>query len=196
MIISVRRAALALSTTAALYATAAAAPVAAQADIADSQCPVATTTQPFAPWGDSSSYELVPRGDFETPGWTLSRGAGLVSGSEPFDATGSPGSHSVTLPAGGSAQSPVFCIDASFRTLRLFVAGSGAALVQVVYQDRAFPVGVVVAGGDWAPSRVLSLGSHPLGGLLLPSAQVSLRLTAIVGDPQIDDVFIDPWNRG
>ena len=27
-------------------------------------------------------------------------------------------------------------------------------------------------------------------------AQVSLQLTALAGDPQVDDVFIDPWNRG
>jgi hypothetical protein len=26
--------------------------------------------------------------------------------------------------------------------------------------------------------------------------QVSLRLTALSGDPQVDDVFVDPWNRG
>jgi hypothetical protein len=28
------------------------------------------------------------------------------------------------------------------------------------------------------------------------SAQVSLRLTALSGDVRVDDVFVDPWNRG
>jgi hypothetical protein len=27
-------------------------------------------------------------------------------------------------------------------------------------------------------------------------AQVSVRLTGVSGDPAVDDVFIDPWNRG
>jgi hypothetical protein len=27
-------------------------------------------------------------------------------------------------------------------------------------------------------------------------AQVSVRLTALSGEPEVDDVFIDPWNRG
>ena len=36
-------------------------------------CDNATLTQPFAPWGDSNSYKLVPGGDFEgsLTGWTL-----------------------------------------------------------------------------------------------------------------------------
>jgi hypothetical protein len=38
-------------------------------------------------------------------------------------------------------------------------------------------------------SPVLALTS---GG----SAQVSLKLTALAGDVQVDDVFIDPWQRG
>jgi hypothetical protein len=28
------------------------------------------------------------------------------------------------------------------------------------------------------------------------TAQVSLRLTAVSGNPQVDDVFVDPWFRG
>jgi hypothetical protein len=27
-------------------------------------------------------------------------------------------------------------------------------------------------------------------------AQVSVRITALSGEPTVDDVFIDPWNRG
>jgi hypothetical protein len=27
-------------------------------------------------------------------------------------------------------------------------------------------------------------------------AQVSIRVTSLLGDPRVDDVFIDPWNRG
>jgi hypothetical protein len=28
------------------------------------------------------------------------------------------------------------------------------------------------------------------------TAQVSVRITALLGNPKVDDVFIDPWNRG
>jgi hypothetical protein len=27
-------------------------------------------------------------------------------------------------------------------------------------------------------------------------ADVSVRITALTGTPRVDDVFIDPWNRG
>ena len=40
------------------------------------------------------------------------------------------------------------------------------------------------------------LTESPLLGVLSGgTGQVSLQLTALTGDPQIDDVFIDPWNR-
>ena len=58
MIASLRRALIALSTTAAMCAAGAAAPVAAQAD---TSCPSAGLSQPFAQWGDQSSYELGAR---------------------------------------------------------------------------------------------------------------------------------------
>ena len=40
-------------------------------------CDKSTLSQPFAQFGDSSSYKLVPGGDFEgsLAGWTLSGGA-------------------------------------------------------------------------------------------------------------------------
>jgi hypothetical protein len=38
--------------------------------------------------------------------------------------------------------------------------------------------------------------SAVLGALSGGTAQVSVNLTALAGDPQIDDVFVDPWSRG
>ena len=76
--------------------------------IATDACDNAALTQPFAPWGDTSQYKLVPGGSFEagSAGWKLTGGARTVDGSEPFGATGSVGTSSVTIPAGGSVQSP------------------------------------------------------------------------------------------
>ncbi|HEY3727955.1 MAG TPA: hypothetical protein VGL51_12325 [Solirubrobacteraceae bacterium] len=197
MIASARRSLSAFFATATLLAAGAVVPVAAQADFGNAQsCSSGQTSQPFAQWGDSSSYALVSGGDFESSGWTLTRNAARVAGSEPFAATGSLGQSSLSLPAGSSATSPATCVDAGYPTMRFFISGSGTALVQVVYNGSAIPVGFVAAGGDWAPSPVVRTGSALFSVLGGGSAQVSLRLTALTGDPQIDDVFIDPWNRG
>ena len=52
--------------------------------------------------------QMMIRDSFENgaPGWTLSPGAGIVKGSEPYGAGGSVGASSVNLPAGASVTSP------------------------------------------------------------------------------------------
>jgi hypothetical protein len=191
MTFSPRRALIALSTTAVVCAAGAVGPLAAQAA---SSCPSAGLSQPFANWGDQSSYELVPGGDFEIPAWTLRHGAQLVGGSEPYAVTGSLGQSSLSLPSGASADSPSTCVDVSDPTLRFFIGGTGTVLVQVVSGSVPFPGGIARAGGGWAPSPIM-LNVSALLGIVSP-AQVSLRFTRLTGSPQIDDVFIDPWNRG
>jgi hypothetical protein len=159
-------------------------------------CNNAALSQAFAPWADPSSYELAPGGDFETAAWTLGGGAQLTSGSEPYAATGSLGDSSLLLPAGSSAESPVTCVDAAYPTVRFFMAGSGLVAVSIVDDGLAVPAGVAVAPGGWQPTPVMVTESPLLGVLSGGTAHVSLQLTALAGDPQIDDVFIDPWNRG
>lgn len=170
---------------------------AAQADLLGlGSCHTSALSQPFAPWGDAASYELVPGGDFETSSWSLSGGAQRVSGSEPYAATGTLGAWSVSLPAGASAESPSTCVDTSDPTIRFFMAGSGVVAVSVVYGGLPIPAGVAVAPGGWSPTPVMLTESPLLGLLSGGSAKVSLQLTTVLGDPQVDDVFIDPWNRG
>jgi len=169
---------------------------AAQADIIDlSACNLSPLSQPFAPWLDPASYELAPGGDFESSSWDLTGRAARVPGSERFAATGTLGSWSLSLPAGASAQSPATCVDAAYPTVRMFVSGTGVVAVSVVYGNLVLPAGVAVAAGGWSPSPV-SLTSSALVALTSDgSAQVSLRLTTLVGDVRVDDVFVDPWNR-
>src|SRR5437868_10962030 len=52
-------------------------------------CP-STGTQVFATWNDYASYFLAPNGGLEngSTGWSLSGGAAVVSGNEPFLPTG------------------------------------------------------------------------------------------------------------
>jgi hypothetical protein len=188
----------AVSTAAALAVTAAVfLPVAtAQAGVINlDACNLAPLSQPFAPWLDPASYELAPGGDFESPSWTLSDGAALVPGSEPFAATGTLGAQSLSLPMGASAESSATCVDAAYPTIRLFTSGVGLVAVSVVYNGVALPAGVATATGGWSPS-LQSLTSSAIVALTSDgSAQVSIRLTSLLGNVRVDDVFVDPWNR-
>jgi hypothetical protein len=161
-------------------------------------CNSNTLSQPFSPWGDTSSYELAPGGDFEvgSAAWHLTGGAQLASGSEPFAATGTLGASSLSLPAGSSAVSPTTCIDAAYPTVRFFVGGTGTLAVSVVYHGLAIPTGLAITAGDWTPGPVMTTLSPVFGLLSGGTAQVSIQLTALTGSPQVDDVFVDPWMRG
>lgn len=161
-----------------------------------STCNTSTLSTPFAPWADPASYELAPGGDFETPGWTLSGGAQRVAGSERYAATGTMGNWSLALPAGSSAQSPVTCVDAAYPSVRFFIAGRGLVAVSLVEGGTVIPAGIAFAGFGWLPSPVIATSSAVLAATSNGVAQVSLRLTALAGNPRVDDVFIDPWNRG
>jgi hypothetical protein len=170
---------------------------AAQADLIDlSTCNTSALGQPFAPWGDPSPYELAPGGDFERSAWTLGGGAERVRGSEPYAATGALGNWSLALPAGSSAQSPSTCVDAAYPSVRFFIAGAGSLAVSLVDGNTEIPAGIAVAGPGWLPTPVMVTTSPVVAATSGGVAQVSLRLTALTGDPQVDDVFIDPWNRG
>ena len=170
---------------------------AARADVINlNPCNGAALTQPFAEWLDPAWYELAPGGDFEASTWTLSPRAQRVPGSEPYEATGSVGSWSLRLPAGSSAQSPPTCVDAAYPSVRVFIAGTGAVAVSVVAGGLAIPAGVAVAGPGWQPTPVMLTSSAILAALSDGVAQVSLRIQALTGDPQIDDVYVDPWCRG
>ena len=159
-------------------------------------CNTSALSQPFAPWADVASYELAPGGDFENPGWTLSGGAQRVPGSEPFAATGASGNWSLTLPAGSSAQSPVTCVDAAYPSVRFFIAGKGSVAVSLVAGKLVLPAGIAFGGFGWLPAPVMVTTSALVAAMSNGVAQVSLRLTALSGNPRVDDVFIDPWNRG
>jgi hypothetical protein len=169
---------------------------AAQASIIDlSACNLSPLSQPFAPWLDPASYELAPGGSFESSSWRLQNGAALVPGSEPFAATGTLGSSSLSLPAGASAQSPATCVDAAYPTVRFFASGTGLLAVTVVYGGLSLPAGVDLVAGGWAPSPVMLTSSAVVALTSDGSAQVSLRFTTLAGNVRVDDVFVDPWNR-
>ncbi|HXB66456.1 MAG TPA: hypothetical protein VNV42_16450 [Solirubrobacteraceae bacterium] len=167
-------------------------------------CNEAPLSQPFAQWGDDSSYELVPQGNFESSlsQWTLTGGAARAPESEPYGVTGEVGHYSLALPAGATAQSPYTCVNASYPSFRFFARNKGllsTVLVQVVYKTVlgpvALPLGAVALSGSWQPTLPMLTGSV-VGGLLSGgTAQVALRFTALTGESRIDDIYIDPRMR-
>jgi hypothetical protein len=170
--------------------------------ISTSACDNSALSSPFARWGDGSLYKLVPGSDFEgsLAGWTLTGGAHTVAGSEPYAATGSAGSSSLSLAAGASAQTPFTCVNAAYPTFRFFARNDAALssiLVSVVYRSPigavvAVPVGTVALSQGWQPSLPMLTASAVEGALSGGTTQVALRFTAVGGTSQIDDVFVDP----
>ena len=168
-------------------------------------CDGSALSQPFSQWGDTNEYKLVPGGSFENgaSGWTLSHGAGIVSGSESFGVTGSAGTSSVDLPAGASVTSPFTCVNAAYPTFRFFGRNNGllsTVLVSVVYKvpllgQVAVPVGPVALSPNWTPSLPMLTASVVTGLLNGGTTQMAVRFTALTGNSQVDDVFVDPMMR-
>ena len=162
-------------------------------------------TQVFAPWKDYNSYYLAPNGGLENgaSGWSLSGGASVVSGNEPFYASGS---HSLSLPSGSTAMSPVLCIGPKNLMLRMFgsdAAGTDSGLrVRVVWYgllNRVIGItdyATFTPRGGWGPtSTVDSRGGFNLILPLLGSTSARLMLTPMGSGSkwQIDDLHVDPW---
>jgi hypothetical protein len=172
----------------------------------ESDCGDETLSQPFAQFGDNASYKAVRNGGFETgtDGWTLTRGAKVVSGNEPWKVGGSGHARSLVLPAGSSAISPVSCVGLAEPTLRFFVKKNRAPLLGIstlavsVYVKTSLgltvpvPVGVVLANGQWKPTPPMLIVANLLPLLPGDRTPVKFQFTPVLGDWQIDDVYVDP----
>lgn len=181
--------------------------VLASTGVAFASCPAPPVSTPFSQWGDTNHYYLVPGGSFEGTSdqirWTLS-GASLTPGNEPFYADNSGDSQSLTIPAGGTATSPFFCVDDTMSSLRFFAqeASAGSDLqVQVVVQtpngNQTVPLADLADGSmsSWAPTNpIADGGSVPPGATLSIALQFSVPQTS--GSWQIDDVYVDPYRSG
>lgn len=170
--------------------------------ISTDACDNAALTQPFQAWGDSDLYKPAPGGFFQAGDarWTLSSGASIVSGGEPWNVSRSAAPASLKLTAGASAQSPFTCVDAAYPTLRFFGRTDGiasAVLVSVVYDEPllgqvAVPVGADALSSSWAPSAPMLTASAVTAALANGTTGVALRFTELTGTSQIDDVYVDP----
>jgi hypothetical protein len=179
-------------------------PALASAQAAISPCPSTMTSTPFAAWGDSSSYSLVPGGSFEAPpiGWTFSGAAGRVAGSDPFAITGVLGWWSLAIATGSSAQSPSTCVEATERTYRFVGRSIGAEATvrpDLVYETAAGSITIVgkkiTLKSSWEPSPIMHTGALLVTAITGGSAHLGLRFTTLSGTADIDDVYIDPRMR-
>ena len=166
-------------------------------------CSTAPLSHPFAPWLDPGSYSLAPNGGFENgaAGWSLSGGAGVVAGNEPFDVGSPSDSSSLSLSNGSSAATSPVCVGLLDPTMRFFAKGSllSTLRVDVLYTDasgkqRAQTIGVVLGTGVWQPTLPTLILANLAGLPLVTNGEVSVsfRFTPQGGSWQIDDVYIDP----
>ena len=202
----IRRVLLAAITTAAMTGAVAAPASAGILTASETNCGDETLTQPFAQFGDRANYKLVAGGSFEsgTTGWTLTRGAKVVTGNEPWKVGGGSHAKSLVLPSGSSAISPISCVGLAEPTLRFFVKKNRAPLLGIstlavsVHVKTSLgltvpvPVGVVLANGQWKPSPRLLIVANLLPLLPGDRTPVRFQFTPLLGDWQIDDVYVDP----
>jgi hypothetical protein len=165
-----------------------------------------TASQPFARWGDGSSYVLVPGGSFEEKnlaGWTLGLGAKVVAGNEPYYVHSASDKKSLAIPAGSYATTPAMCFAFGDWHLRLFATSSSPSRLQVRVIVKS-ALGLVSAldggsfsgSGTWAPSPRLGMLLTNICGLLATDA-VSFQFVPSDGATwRIDDVYLDPWKSG
>jgi len=167
---------------------------------------------PFVRFLDPLPYTPVPDGGFERGalGWTLSGGARVVSGNEPWMIGGSNDSKSLLLPAGSAATSPPMCVGLVLPIVRFFSQGGGVLAtlkVEALYTDtfgkqRSIELLAVLPSGSWQPTLPLLQLSGALNALTLNgfTTQLSFRFTPRgglfgSGTWQIDDVYVDPWKN-
>ena len=170
-------------------------------------CDEQSASQVFLPWLDVANYVLAPGGAAESAdGWTLTGGAGVAPGNEPWNVHGAGDSSSLSLPSGSSATTGAMCVGIEHPTLRFFAKSSGAGplsalKVEVLFEDSlglvdSLTIGYAGPSGSWTPTAPYVVGASLLP--LLPGSHtpVAFRFTPQgTGSWRIDDVYVDPYGR-
>jgi hypothetical protein len=169
-------------------------------------CSARTEVTPFAPWGDTANYFLVPNGGFEdgSQNWALAGGAGVVAVNQTYNVAGAADSHSLLLPPGSSAESRTFCVSTGEDVVRLFVNNPhvpGSILhVDAIarnpttgaYGWAAFDVNGDVPSESWAPTMRLAI-PRMFDGTGTQELTLVFTLRGTRATWGIDDVYVDPF---
>ncbi len=163
-----------------------------------------STAAVFAPWGDRSQYYFTSNGGFESgsTGWTLSGGARVVGGNEPFYLHSSQDKSSLLLPDGAVAASHWLCFGSNTPGIRFMATsptGSGTVHVRVVARGllgvlAILDGGTVQVGSSWAPTIDFGTTFSQLNSALLGANAIQVVISTR-GDVQIDDLYIDPFTQ-
>lgn len=156
--------------------------------------PPPTPLQPFTAWSDNNDYVLTTGGSFEagaTP-WQLSGGAQVVTGNAPNKFDSASDSHSLYLPAGSSATSACVTAPQIVGIVRFFAKSAtngGQLKVEVLVKGGTYQAGTITAGSTWSPSPMLMSNAPNYKG----AVTYQVRLTAVSGAFNVDDVYFDPY---
>jgi hypothetical protein len=163
-------------------------------------------SQVFLPWADPASYTLAPGGDFESSGsgWQLTNASRVKNDNEDYDVGGSQDHSSLSIGNGGSATSPAICVGLGQPDARVFFKQtSGTSLaglrVEALFDDangvtHSVTIGGLGGTGAWTLSPQMAIVANLLP-LLDTGTPVEFRFSAVGGAFQIDDLYVDPWNR-
>ncbi|HZQ66192.1 MAG TPA: hypothetical protein VFA66_13305 [Gaiellaceae bacterium] len=167
--------------------------------------------QPFLPWADQNPYFLLQDSSFEAAvsGWTLTGGATVVAGNEPFFVTSRTDTHSLALPTtASSVTTPTVCVTSDSPSFRFFLRNNG----NLGYTDGQLAVYLNFTGASGKPQQVkiAALKGSKTNWALTPSisfiqyistplksgaAQISftIRPNDNHGNWQLDDFYVDPF---
>ena len=159
-------------------------------------CPGAS--QVFSPWSDLRDYVFATNGGFElgSYGWSLTGGAYVTGGNEPFYLHSGSDSRSLYLPRGASATSPATCMATSSTVIRFVSKGDTNLRVQIIERNllgivvNILSVSSVNGTSSWQPTPEIT-NLQSLQGLL-GVATMQVKITAVDGAAQVDDLFVDP----
>lgn len=175
-------------------------------------CHAPVITNPFLFDGDGLDYVLAPSGSFEgdAAGWQLSGGATVAPSNDGFGLQSGVDQQALKLPAGGSAISPVMCVDLNMPTFRFAArrldAQAKKLRVELVYPDAAGKFRKVEdikldPSDGWTLTDHLELEPER-AGKTAGGRRVALRFTVdsdgkatAASGYEVDDVFVDPRAR-
>jgi hypothetical protein len=157
------------------------------------------TWSPFTQWGDKGSYYSPANGGFESgaDGWTLTGGANVVSGNEPWKVHGASDSNSLQIPSGGTATTTI-CIGQLSPELRFFAVGKAAKITVSLAAPKGPKAPAKLDGGKWTSTGNWNV-SPPISTLLssltskASGNQVQVTFSVSGGTAQIDDLYVDPF---